>query len=155
VQQTLPKVAQWVYKNPGVWSVSQVAGLTGVSRQSVGVALRAMSELEPKLVQRMQTGVYLVRPAPGFAPEEEAEREEVFAAFDVAERDGRLGRTAPPEREPAFSRDFVEILPDDDDLYPPFKIKIYDHFRGKRGEQWFRTKDETGKRGIFRWVDDD
>jgi hypothetical protein len=136
----LSDVMAWCYKNPGVWTVVQIGEAVHQDRAAAARAMLTFSQMEPKICQRIQSGVYMIRP-PEFTPEPVTAPEPELLPL-VA------GPSAP---EP----EFIEILPGDDELYPPFMIKIYDHFRGKRGEQWFRVKDEMGKRGIFRWVDDE
>jgi hypothetical protein len=133
------EVTRWFWKNPGIWSIADVADATGISRSTVGAALTAMSAMEPKLCVRMKQGVYMSRP-----PEAE--------------------QPPPPFPEPAAQpelltpdlawEEFTEI-PDDRDLYPPFKVQVIEKRRSRRGGIYFRIRDERGKRGALMWDDDD
>lgn len=140
-EKALPVVQQWCIKNPGVWTISQVAEATSMNKDSTGRALLALAEYQPKIVAKLQSGVYLVR-APEFHPEQNGHTPP--PPVDLLQED-------PHREQPRFE----EILPDDEDLFPPFKIQIYDHFRSRKGDKMYRFKDELGRRGGLWWVDDD
>jgi hypothetical protein len=139
----LSDIARWCYKNPGIIDPVRLSEETGYDRRTCGAALANLCALQPRICERVGRGVYLIRP-PELVPEPEASMSAPTSAPE-------------PAQLPFDNHDgeFTEIIPDDEDLYPPFKILIYDHWRSKRGETWYRVKDEHGKRGVFRWIDDE
>ena len=130
------EIMRWLYQNPGVYTPGDVADKTGFARSTCSNVMATISGANPGMLQRINRSTYMVRPP-------ELPQAELSAPA--------LQPVQQPRREPEWE----EIRPDDDEIYPPFKIRIYDHFRSKRGEQMFRVKDETGRRGIFFWVDDE
>lgn len=123
------ELSQWCRANSGVWSITQIAEAAGIARSSVGPAMNFLADLEPELLTKVQPGVYHIR---------------VLASTP----DPEPAQAAAPA-EPTFD----DILPDDEDLYSPMKIVIYDHFTSKNGDQWYRVRDEHGKRALFRYID--
>lgn len=101
-----------------------------------------ISRMEPKLLERMRTGaaVYLSRPA------------EIIPEPSAAPAGANAQHAESPER-PQPELEFHEIMPDDEDLYPAFKVQIDRRWTGKRGRVFYAAKTEYGRRLHLWWED--